>query len=98
VRVTGRTRQFHGEIELSVPSPRYLTTLGPGEPPAPVFVATGQIGETHEGRLIQIAGRVVKFEPSALTLDDGTGHARVFFPAELPWRRPYVEISEFWAA
>ena len=41
---------------------------------------------------------MVKFEPQALTLDDGTGPARVFFPAELPWRRPYVEIGEFWAA
>ena len=45
-----------------------------------------------------IAGRVVKFEPQALTLDDGTGPARIFFPAELPWRRPYVNVGEFWAA
>ncbi len=97
VRVTGWTRQFHGELELSVPNPNYLTRLGPGSPPTPAHVATGRVGEAHEGRLIWIAGRVVKFEPSALTLDDGTGPARVFFPAELPWRRPYVEIGEFWA-
>ena len=45
-----------------------------------------------------IAGRVVKFEPQALTLDDGTGPTRIFFPAELPWRRPYVNVGEFWAA
>jgi hypothetical protein len=75
-----------------------LTRLGLGELPDPVYVPTGQVGEAHEGRLIWIAGAVVKFEPSALTPDDGTGPARVFFPAELPWCRPYVEIGEFWAA
>ena len=98
VRVTGWTRQFHGEVELSVPGPSYLTRLGPGEPPHPVYVRTGQVGEAHEGELILIAGRVVKFEPQALTLDDGTGPTRIFFPAELPWRRPYVNVGEFWAA
>ena len=63
VRVTGWTRQFHGEVELSVPGPSYLTRLGPGEPPDPVYVRTGQVGEAHEGKLIWIAGRVVRFEP-----------------------------------
>jgi hypothetical protein len=98
VRVTGWTRQYHGEVELSVPGPSYLTRLGPGEPPHPVYVRTGQVGEAREGELILIAGRVVKFEPQALTLDDGSGPARIFFPAELPWRRPYVNVGEFWAA
>ena len=75
-----------------MPNPGYLTRLGPGKTPAPVFVPTGRVREAHEGRLIWIAGRAVKFEPQALTLDDGTGPARVFFPAELPWRRPYVNF------
>ena len=56
------------------------------------------MGEAHEGRLVQIMGRVVKFEPQALTLDDGSGPARIYFPDTLPWRRPYVLIGEFWAA
>ncbi len=30
-------------------------------------------------------------------LDDGTGPARIYFPEELPWRRPYVQIGEFWS-
>ena len=47
VRVTGWTRQFHGEVELSVPGPSYLTRLSPGEPPHPVYVRTGQVGEAR---------------------------------------------------
>jgi hypothetical protein len=41
---------------------------------------------------------VVKFERNAITLDDGSGPARVYFPESLPWRRPYVQIGEVWLA
>ena len=98
VRVTGWTRDFHGEAEISVPNPSYLTWLGVGTPPVPLRVTTGQVGEAHEGRLVRIVGRVVRFEPDALTLDDGSGPARIYFPAGLAWRRPYVQIGEVWAA
>ena len=98
MQVTGWTRAFHGEAELSVPDPSYLVRLGAGTPPSPLRLATGQVGEAHEGRLVWIVGRVVGFEPDALTLDDGSGPARIYFPADLPWRRPYVLIGEVWAA
>lgn len=98
VRVTGWLRSFRGEAELSVPGPSYLTRLGPGDPPAALPVGTGQLGEAHEGRLVWVMGRVARFEPEALTLDDGSGTARIYFPDTLPWRRPYVQIGELWAA
>ncbi len=43
-------------------------------------------------------GRAVKFEPQAIILDDGSGPARIYFPVELGWRRPYVVIGEAWGA
>jgi hypothetical protein len=98
VRVTGWTRDYHGEVELSVPDPRYLERLGPGAPPPALRVRTGQVGEPNEGRLIWIIGRVLSFEPQGLTLNDGSGSVEVYFPEELSWRRPWVEIGEFWAA
>ncbi len=98
VRVTGWLRDFRGEAELSVPNPSYLAVLGPGSVPDPLPITTAALGEEHEGRLVWLAGRVVRFERQALVLDDGSGPARVYFPASLPWRRPYVEIGQFWAA
>jgi hypothetical protein len=98
VVVTGWTRDYYGEVELSVPDPSYLRRLGAGALPAPLYIRTGQVGEAHEGSLIWTAGRVVRFERSAITLDDGSGRARLYFPDDLPWRRPYVNIGELWAA
>jgi hypothetical protein len=98
VTVTGWTRDFHGEAEVSVPNPTYITILGAGQLPMPLLVATGELGEVQEGQLTQIVGRVVKFEPRALLLDDGSGPARIYFPEDLPWRRPYVRIGAVWSA
>ncbi|MGQ9767879.1 MAG: lamin tail domain-containing protein, partial [Anaerolineae bacterium] len=98
VQVTGWMRDFHGEAELSVPNPGYLTVLGAGPALDPLPIASGALGEAYEGQLVWLAGRVVKFERQALVLDDGSGPARVYFPDSLPWRRPYVQIGQFWAA
>ncbi len=98
LRVTGWTRDYHGELELSVPDPGYITLLGKGEIPAAVRVATGRLGEAQEGQLALVLGRVVRYEPNALLLDDGSGALRVYFPEDLPWRRPYVHLGDWWVA
>jgi hypothetical protein len=72
--------------------------LGPGKLPRALSVRTGQLGEAYEGQLVWIMGAVVKFERQALILDDGSGPARITFPDELPWRRPFVDIGEMWGA
>ena len=98
VRVTGWTRQFYGETELSVPDPSYVTYLGPGASIAALPVTSAGLTEANEGRLVQVVGSVVKFEPQALVLKDRGGTIRIYFPESLPWRRPYVNAGELWAA
>ncbi len=98
LRVTGWTRDYHGELELSVPDAGYMTLLGKGDLPSATRAATGQIGEAQEGQLALVVGRVVKYEPNALLLDDGSGALRIYFPEELSWRRPYVHLGDWWAA
>jgi hypothetical protein len=75
-----------------------MALLGKGTLPAAVRSATGRIGEAQEGQLALVTGRVVKYEPNALLLDDGSGALHVYFPADLPWRRPYVHIGDWWTA
>jgi len=98
VRVTGWTRQFYGETELSVPDPAYVTYLGPGTPVSPLPITSAGLTEANEGRLVQVVGSVVKFEPHALVLEDRSGAIRIYFPESLSWPRPYVNIGEMWAA
>jgi hypothetical protein len=98
VRVTGWTRSYHGETELSSPDAGYLSKVSAGVRTAPTRVRTGKVGEAEEGRLALLIGRAVKYEWDAIVLDDGTGPVRVFFPEDLPWRRPYVRIGDWWAA
>jgi hypothetical protein len=98
VKATGWTRDFHGEAELSVPDPSYITVVRPGQPPAARFLSAKDVGEEHEGALVQVAGFVVKFAPRGLTLRDKSGQVEIYFPESLPWRRPYVNVGDLWAA
>jgi hypothetical protein len=98
VQAIGRIEDYHGDLQLSVANASALTRLAPGDPLTSTWVKTGQVDEPYEGRLVWVLGHVVKYERYAITLDDGSGPARVYFGEDLPWRRPYVQIGEVWMA
>ncbi|MDQ1301212.1 MAG: hypothetical protein QG637_1133, partial [Chloroflexota bacterium] len=98
VQVTGWLADYHGEAQIEVTGPTRVVLLGRAAPLSPRRARTGAIGETNEGRLVWIFGRITEFARDSITLDDGSGPVRVYFPADLSWRRPYVKIGEIWAA
>jgi len=65
---------------------------------APWAVSTGQIGETTEGALVTVTGRVTRLESEAFWLDDGSGAARVFLAAGTGLARPGLRLGETWQA
>jgi len=75
-----------------------LAVAGRGASLSPRRLRTGEIGETHEGRLAWVFGRVIQASKSGVTLDDGSGPAYIYFPEELPWQHPYVKLGEMWGA
>ncbi len=97
VRASGWTRDFYGETEISVPDAGYLSVLGSGQPATAQPITSAGMTEANEGRLVQFAGAVSKYETRALVLKDRNGLVRIYFPDSLPWRRPYVQIGQVWA-
>lgn len=77
VTAVGRLRDYRGEREIVLERLGDLWREGPGRPPPPLVIATGALGEALEGRLVQLAGRVVARSAARLDLDDGSGSARV---------------------
>ncbi len=90
LRVTGRLRDYHGELQLYVSSPGDLQVFYPETPIAPVRIQTGDMGEAWEGILVAMVGRVLDIESRALWLDDGTGTARVYFRQDSQAKRPKI--------
>ena len=86
--MTGWTRDYHGALEVFVPDPTYITR-SPAPADSRCLRSSPRVnwGRAHEGRLLWVSGRVVRFGRQAIVLDDGTGAACVYFPAELGWRR-----------
>ncbi|MGE5603248.1 MAG: lamin tail domain-containing protein, partial [Nitrososphaerales archaeon] len=97
VRVSGWTRNFYGETEISVPDPAYITVLGPGKAVSPKPITSAGLIEANEGQLVQVIGAIERYETRALVLKDREGLVRIYFPETLPWRRPYVQIGQMWA-
>lgn len=97
LRVTGYVRDFHGQREISIPGPTWITHLGPGPAPRPRFVRTGSLGKAIEGRLVMVVGPVTGFSRNTFWLNDGSGEARILVDENLPWRRPYFNRGEVWA-
>ena len=97
LRATGYLRDYHGQRELSIPGPTWMTYLGPGASPQPRFVRTGGIDETLESRLVMVVGKITGFRENNFWVDDGSGGVKITVDPDLPWRRPYFEQGDTWS-
>ncbi len=98
VSVLGYLRRRSGELQVYVRN-FWLVQYGPPDDLAPVIplnLTTAQLGESVEGSLVTIQGRVVRLESQAMWLDDGSGATRVFFSAAAGVKRPKVKRGEVW--
>lgn len=83
VRVTGTPVDDHGRLGVR---PVSVEVVGRAAPPAPREVRTGAVGESMEGTLVRVRGRVrgalVDDRPWGwkAMLDDGSGPLLVFVP------------------
>ena len=97
VRVTGRLSSSYGQRDLTISSPRWLVSLGPGPVLRPRYLRTSLVTAAQEGRLVLVAGRVTGFLSNNFWLDDGSGEVQVTVDQDLPWRRPFFERGSLWA-
>lgn len=96
VRVEGELSDYHGEREITISSTAKVQWLGVGQPPRPVLVETGELGEGVEGLLVELVGRVTGWGWDAVYLDDGSGQARVYFGRSELAEKPWVEKGELY--
>jgi hypothetical protein len=83
-RVNGRLADSFGMVILEQASFTRLQVPGWGRRTEPARVATGQIGEATEGRLVEVEGRITQPVGNDLPygyrlfVDDGSGEVQVF--------------------
>lgn len=91
VRVSGYLKDFRGQREIVLSSPKWLVRLGEGPAIKPLFLRTGLVTEAHMAQLLRVAGKVTQVTAEAVWLDDGSGPVRVEPPRRASWRLPFVE-------
>ena len=77
VSAIGRLADYRGERQVVLARPEDAWWDGVGGPVPPSDIATGNVGEAVEGRLVRLHGRQVGYGATSVTLDDGSGPARV---------------------
>ena len=90
VAAIGRLSDYRGERQVRIHDPADVWWDGEGPPAAPAELPTGAIGEATEGRLVRLAGYAVDFGGPRITIDDGSGPARVVWRASSELRRPWL--------
>ena len=85
--VSGRLAERYGNLEIRAEAGD-VTTLGRGPVPGPVGIATRDLGERLEGRLVRLAGRIEGVQRGSsgsvsITVEDVTGRGRVFLHGAL---------------
>jgi len=78
VRLRARLGEHEGERELRLARAADLRRLGEGRPVSPLDLATGQLGEAVEGRLLRLQGWPDRPGRYGFALDDGSGAAAVY--------------------
>jgi hypothetical protein len=76
VELVGMVSEFHSLTELSRLDPTLSSIRSSGNPvPEPLHVATGELGERHEGLVVQVTGTCVQHDigHSEWIIDDGSG-------------------------
>ena len=96
IQVEGKLADYHGEREITVSSRSQVNWAKSGIPPSPTLFATGGIGETAEGTLVEVVGRVTGWDWDTVYLDDGSGKVPVYFGRSLLVEKPWVEKGELY--
>jgi DNA/RNA endonuclease YhcR with UshA esterase domain len=96
VQVEGRLTDFHGEREITITSAEKVQQLSSGPQLVPMEMATGELAELWEGRLVAVAGRVTGWDWDAVYLNDGSGDLAVYFGRSLLVEKPWVEKGELY--
>ncbi|MEA3346292.1 MAG: lamin tail domain-containing protein, partial [Chloroflexota bacterium] len=96
IQVEGKLSDYHGEREITVASAEKVQWLRVGTQVGPLSIATGELGEAHEGLLVEMVGRVTGWGWDAIYLDDGSGEAKVYFGRSERVEKPWVEEGELY--
>jgi hypothetical protein len=95
LRVVGEIWSSRGETEIRLTGVGDVQVVGHQTPRPPRPARSGEVGEATEGQLLQISGRVLRYDADNIFLDDGSGEAKVQIRSGIGFQRPKVEKGQW---
>ena len=91
VKVRGTLAMSLGEYRIKLTAVENVALIGESAIPEPHKVKTGIVGESLEGSLVVIAGRVVRTSGDTFYVDDGSGEIKVFIKKTTGINKPKMK-------
>lgn len=91
VTITGKLGISRGERRLVVSAKTDVIKKGVGLPPTPHEIKTGEVNKTWEGSLVHVRGRIIKLDGDSISIDDGSGAARIVVVDSTGIHRPRLK-------
>ncbi len=79
IRVSGEISQSGGETRIKTKQKKDITVLEHKGLPQATAIDIEDIGERHEGRLVQISGEITEVKGSYMYADDGSEEIKIYF-------------------
>lgn len=79
IEISCTIEESHGENYINVAEDSEISIVRTGLPePRAEFVATGEVDESYEGRLVDLAGEIAETSGATFWIDDGSGRVKIY--------------------
>ena len=95
VKLVGLISSAYGELYLRLENQVASEIVGSKRSLSVNKYRSGMIGESNEGQLVIVSGRVTKTSGSVFYLDDGTGNMKVYIKDTTEIDKPYMRVGYY---
>lgn len=95
IKLVGLVESAYGELYIKVENPTILAVVGSKQSYGVKNGRSCSIGETNEGELVTVSGRVAKTSGSVFFVDDGSGGVKVYIKDSTEIDKPYMRIGYY---
>lgn len=94
VKITGEIGAVAGETRVKLAAAGDITVVKKEAAPLPHEIKTGEVGESLEGYLVVVVGKVTETSGDTFYVDDGTGAVKIFIKESTGIEKPKMKKGD----
>jgi len=97
IEIVGRISEVGGERRILLDKTEDIKIVGRDNPANPKIISTGNIGESNEGYLATVEGKMTQMKNDVFFMDDGSGEIKVYIKPQTGILKPNIKRGDWLA-